>query len=130
MGTIIPKEIVKKIGYWDSVNFPQYHGDSDFTYRAKKNGYHIIVDPSLKIFNSVKNSGIEHNGSIKQLARLITDIRSKSNLKRNFRFYRLHAESIRAYIPLFLSYYRIFGGFIKWKILKIFGTEKNSYVRS
>jgi GT2 family glycosyltransferase len=35
MGTLIPGEIIKKASFWDAHNFPQYHGDSDFTYRAK-----------------------------------------------------------------------------------------------
>jgi len=117
MGTVIPKEVIEKIGFWDNINFPQYHGDSDFTYRAKKAGFKLLVNPALKIYNSVKHSGIEHEGSFKKLIQLITDIRSKSNFVKNFRFYRRYATSIRAYFPLVWSYFKIFGGFFKWKIL-------------
>jgi len=130
MGTIIPKKVIQTIGYWDNKNFPQYHGDSDFTYRAKLKGFKILVDPSLKIYNSVKSSGLEHKGSYRNLLKLITDIRSKSNLSKNMKFYRLYATSLRAYIPLIGLYFKIFGGFFKWKLLSLFGkkNKKNTGV--
>jgi GT2 family glycosyltransferase len=125
MGTIIPKSAVERIGYWDNVRFPQYHGDSDFTYRAKINGFRLFVNPSLRIFNSVGNTGIEHEGSLKGLLHLLTDIRSKSNIEKNFRFYRLYAASPRAYLPLIWTYIEVLGGFFKWKIMNFLGFRKN-----
>jgi GT2 family glycosyltransferase len=125
MGTLIPGKVIESIGYWDNINFPQYHGDSDYTYRAKLNGFKVIVHPSLKMYNSVKNSGIEHEGSIKQLIRLLTDVRSKCNLKKNLKFYHLYASSLRAYLPLIWLYFQIVGGFFKWKILKFFNFRKS-----
>jgi GT2 family glycosyltransferase len=131
MGTIIPRKVVEKIGYWDNVNFPQYHGDSDFTYRAKISGFKIIVDPTLKIYNFVKNSGIENEGSIKKIFNLITDIRSKSNLKKNLLFYKKHSKSLRAYFPLLWIYLKLFGGFFKWQILNFVGiTNKHLLYKS
>lgn len=124
MGTLVPKSVIEMIGFWDRKNFPQYHGDSDFTYRAKLAGYKIIVHPELIIFNNVKNSGIEHNGSLKQLIRLFTDIRSKSNFGRKLFFYKLHSRSILAYYPLLLSYFKIIGGFFKWKLFHLVGIKK------
>ena len=124
MGTVIPRKAIEEIGYWDNNNYPQYHGDSDFTYRAKLKGYHLMVYPALKMYNSIKNSGIEHEGKFKNLFRLLTDIRSKSNLKKNFRFYRSYATSIRAYMPLLWHYFQIIGGFFKWKLLNVFGLRK------
>jgi len=124
MGTLIPVNVIDAIGYWDNVHFPQYHGDSDFTYRAKLKGYNIVVDPDLVLFNSTTSSGIEHAGNLKKLFKLFTDIRSKSNFKRNLKFYQLHATSIRAYIPFILLYVRIFLGFFKWKVFNLFGIHK------
>jgi GT2 family glycosyltransferase len=127
MGTLIPVNAIRNIGYWDAKNFPQYHGDSDFTYRAKLNGYKILVDPDLIIYNSTKSSGIEHRGSFKKMIRLFTDIRSKSNFKRNLKFYRKYATSIRAYLPFLLLYIRIILGFFKWKFLNFAGIKKNQF---
>jgi len=124
MGTLIPVNVIDAIGYWDNVHFPQYFGDSDFTYRAKLKGYNIVVDPNLVLYNSTTSSGIEHGGNLNKLFKLFTDTRSKSNFKRNFKFYQLHATSIRAYIPFFFLYVRIFLGFFKWKVFNLFGIHK------
>ncbi|HEX3008564.1 MAG TPA: glycosyltransferase family 2 protein [Bacteroidales bacterium] len=130
MGTIVPRKVIETIGYWDNVNFPQYHGDSDFTYRAKLKGFSIIVHPELIIYNKVGNSGIQHNGSFKQLMRMMTDLRSKTNFSKNLKFYKLYARSVRAYYPLFVSYMKIFGGYFKWKLLKLAGIKKKVIVNS
>jgi GT2 family glycosyltransferase len=124
MGTAIPRNIIESVGLWDNINFPLYHGDSDFTYRAKLKGFKIRVYPNLKLFNAIKNSGLEHSGSIKKLFRLITDIRSKSNFKTNLIFYRRYAKSYKAYLYLLWTYFKIFGGFLKWKILGLFHIKK------
>ena len=125
MGTLIPRKVVDKIGYWDSINFPQYHGDSDFTYRAKLAGFDLLVFPSLILFNSVKNSGIEHEGDVMKLFQLFTSTKSKSNIRRVLKFYNLYAKSFRAYLPLIWSYFCVIGGFFKSKILKFFGRQNN-----
>ena len=59
MGTVTHKSVYEKIGMLDEIRFPQYHGDSDFTLRAKKRGYKIIVYPDLKIYNDNRNTGID-----------------------------------------------------------------------
>lgn len=124
MGTVIPRKVVEQIGYWDNENFPQYHGDSDFTFRAKLEGIEVKIYPSLKLYNHVDNSGIEHQGSLKSLYRLLTDIRSKSNLSKNLLFYRKYVKSPFAYLPLIWLYLKIIGGFIKWNILGLLGLRK------
>ncbi|MBN2272720.1 MAG: glycosyltransferase family 2 protein [Bacteroidales bacterium] len=124
MGTIIPGQIIEKLGYWDNINFPQYSGDSDFTYRAKLKGHKIIVHPDLILFNKTEHSGVTRPHSFKQLLNLLTDNRSKSNFKRNLKFYKLYAKSCRAYMHFYWKYCLIFGGFIKWKIFDVFGIRK------
>jgi GT2 family glycosyltransferase len=128
MGTIVPAHVLMRTGYWDAVNFPQYHGDSDFTYRAKLRGFTIVVHPDLILYNHVKSSGMEHRGSFRKLFRMLTDLRSKSNFSKKFKFYRLYSKSVRAYYPLFSSYFKLFGGFFKWKLLQLFGIKKKELV--
>ncbi len=118
MGTVVPREVIESIGYWDSKRFPQYFGDTDFTYRAKLSGFQVKVFPSLKIYNHVENSGMEHQGNFSTLLRMMRDIRSKTNWSKNFLFYKRYAESPFAYGPLIWFYTKLFGGFIKWKLLK------------
>ncbi len=125
MGTLVPLEVIQKIGYWDAVNFPQYHGDSDFTYRAKLAGFELWVYPQLRIWNNRDNTGLKHEGSYKNLRRLFSDTKSNFNWKMNMLFYKKYSTSIRAYIPLLKWYSTMVGGFFKWKILAFFGVSRH-----
>lgn len=96
MGRLVPVSAIKKIGYWDEVNFPQYHGDSDFTYRAKTKGYKILVYSQLKLWNDTLNTGLNHEGKFSKLLRLLKDTRSNYHLRRNMLFVRRFSKSYLA----------------------------------
>jgi GT2 family glycosyltransferase len=125
MGTLVPVDVIKQIGYWDAEHFEQYHGDSDFTYRAKTRGYRILVYPQLKLWNDTTNTAISHDGKLSNLIKLLTDTRSLYHYRKNVLFLKRFSTSPRAYWPLFVSYYRLFGGFFKWKLLSVLGLKKN-----
>ncbi len=124
MGTLLNKEVVQKIGWLDEKNFPQYHGDSDYTYRASLAGIEIKVFPRLKIWNDKSNSGLLHRDSYKLLIRSLTDIKSNYHIGKDVLFYRKYATSIRAYQTLVSKYCFYIGGFVKWKLLNLLGVRK------
>jgi GT2 family glycosyltransferase len=124
MGTLIHRSVFEKIGLVDEVNFPQYHGDSDFTFRATLAGYKIKVYPELKIWNDKSNSGLMHNNSYKLLIRSLKDIKSNYHLMKDIMFYRRYVSSPIAYQTLAYKYCYYIGGFIKWKFLNLFGQTK------
>ncbi|MBU0517773.1 glycosyltransferase family 2 protein [bacterium] len=58
MSLLVPVEVFRR-GIWiDEEAFPQYSGDSDFSIRAQKAGYRLIVWPRSVVYNKVKNSGV------------------------------------------------------------------------
>jgi GT2 family glycosyltransferase len=124
MGTVVPASVIKKIGYWDAERYPQYHGDTEFTFRATVSGYKNIIDPRLYVWNDISNTGMSHNGEFRRLVRMLTDNRSLYNIRINFNFYRQYSTSILAYRTLLASYSVLIGGFIKWKFLSFFGLKK------
>lgn len=124
MGTLIPKKTIEIIGYWDEKHFPQYFGDTDFTYRAKLAGFKILVYRNLVIYNDTSNTGIMHGDKFSQLMKSLVSMRSKYNIKKEWRFYRRYAKSWRAYFPLLIKYLRYIGGFLKWKLLNAIGYKK------
>lgn len=124
MGTIITRKVYKDIGLLNCEDFPQYHGDSDYTFRANLAGFVIKVLPELKIYNDTENSGMPHGYSFKVFCKSFSSIKSKYNLKKNFIFYRKYATSPRAFLFLLKEYYRYIGGFIKWSILYRLGIKR------
>ncbi len=125
MGTLIPIQTIQKIGYWDEKTFPQYHGDSDFTFRAKRAGFKIMVYPQLMLSNDKSSSGLTHGDSAQGLRMTLTSIRSNYNIRKNILFYRRHATSFLAYSFLISDYTRLVGGFFKWKFLALIGIKRN-----
>lgn len=124
MGTITHSSVYDQVGWLDEKKFPQYHGDSDFTFRAKKMGYNIVVFPDLKIYNDTRHSGLRHNDSFKKLIASLFTIRSNYNVKKDILFYKKHITSYKAYRILIQKYYRYIGGFIKWKLLGLSGKKR------
>ncbi len=124
MGTTIHRSVFEKIGFLDEKNFPQYHGDSDFTLRAKAAGFKLIAFPQLVIYNDNTNTGLFHQGSFSRLYRSLTGIKSIYGFKRDLKFLKKHTISFRAYIPFFKKYYHYIGGFFKWKVLNALGVKK------
>jgi GT2 family glycosyltransferase len=117
MGTIVPANVIHKIGYWNQKDFPQYHGDTEFTYRAKKAGMKILVLPSLVLWNDTTNTGISRKESFRDLVTMLKDKRSLYNLKVNLKFLKYYSKSPLAYFYLVKMYAMWFGGFIKNKLL-------------
>lgn len=126
MGTTIHRSVFEKIGFLDEINFPQYHGDSDFTFRAKKAGFRLMVFPELNIYNDNTNTGLIHQSSIRKLIHSLKSIKSNYNIRKDFLFYKKHSTSIMAYHVLLNKYFRYIGGFLKWQLFELFGIKKLS----
>lgn len=82
MGVLIKAKYFEEIGLYDRKNFPQYHADYDFTMRARKKGYRLIIDSKSKIYNNVKSR------SMKKLVTGLFSIKSACNIRDNWRYYR------------------------------------------
>ena len=124
MGSIAHRTVFEKVGQLDDKNFPQYHGDADFTLRAHKMGFKVRVDPRLKIYNDTSNSGLKHNNSISSLWKSLVSIKSNFNVNKDFKFYQKHTTSILAYKVVIKKYFTYIGGFFKWKFLNFLGIKK------
>lgn len=51
-GVLVPIDIFKKIGLYDAKWCPQYHGDTEFTYRATKSGTKCLVCLDAVVYNN------------------------------------------------------------------------------
>lgn len=126
MGTLLHESVIQKIGWLDEKNFPQYHGDCDYTFRARLSGFEIKVFPELRIWNDKSNSGLLHQDSCKLLLRSLRDIKSNYHIGKDVLFYRKYATSLLAYQTLVSKYCFYIGGFAKWKLLNLLGVRKSA----
>lgn len=104
MGTILPRAVIEKTGWLNARDFPQYHSDIDYTYRAKRAGFKIEVRPELKIWNHTSHSGISHDRKISRLLPVLRDTKSLYNFRKEFLLYRKYAVSPLAYLMLLKKY--------------------------
>lgn len=127
-GILIHKSVFARIGYFDEKVFPQYYGDADFALRAKKSGFKNLVFPELKLTNDTSTTGISHikNKTIRQFLDSFFSIRSNANIIKDIQFYNRHATSVLAYNAILKRQFRYIGGFIKWKILGMFGIQRKN----
>jgi GT2 family glycosyltransferase len=125
-GVLIHREVYKKVGGFDRENFPQYYGDMDFALRCQDAGYVNRVYPQLKLLNDTATTGISHkkDQTLKDLYLSLTSIRSNLNVRRDVKFYRIHATSFLAYQSVIRRYYIFLGSYFKWKFLGWFGIRK------
>ena len=125
-GVLIHRDIIEKVGYFDEINFPQYHADIDYGLRAKKAGYHNMVYPNLKLLNDTSTTGMSHlkDKTLKQFIESLYSIKSNTNIKKDIRFNRIHATNYRAYFFLVRKYFMYTASFIKWKVLGWVGIKR------
>ena len=116
MGTVIPAEILRAVDYFDSKNFPQYHGDSDFFLRAQRKKYTAFAIPVLKIWNNRETTGIRGARSLSDLGKALYSNRSNYNLKQNYIFNQRHSNSIGSWVNL-LHQYAVYIGISFKKII-------------
>jgi GT2 family glycosyltransferase len=92
-GVIIPNNVLKKIGNYDSTTFPQYGGDTDFSFRAKSNNIKMLVDPLCiaKVF--VENTSLNK--------REILSFRKKLFSIKQYLFVRKNGEALYVWWRLY-----------------------------
>lgn len=85
MNVLIPSAVFDKIGLYDDVHFPQYHGDSEFTLRARKWQIPIIFEPAAKVWNRVESTFMQRflqgrRFDLQTVRELLTSFRSPMRL--------------------------------------------------
>ncbi|GMV78688.1 MAG: hypothetical protein AMXMBFR79_18180 [Chitinophagaceae bacterium] len=88
-GTLIPLHLFEKIGLYDNINFPHYAADHDFSLRAKRHGYKLLIFPSVVVKSHIEQTGISIENSklsLKYFYNLFFSIKSPVNLKLRYRW--------------------------------------------
>lgn len=115
MGTILPRTVIEKVGMLNTNIFPQYHGDIDYTCRARLAGFKIEVRPELKIWNYTSHSGISHEHKINRLFPILRDTKSLYNFRKELLLYKKYARNPMAYLMLIKKYAGYFVKFLLYR---------------
>ena len=89
MGVLVPAETYMKVGLYSN-DFPLYFGDADFSVRAKKAGYALIVSAESRVYADITSAWIMkqiRNPKLSFLWQLFTSIRSPYQIKSRYKFY-------------------------------------------
>ena len=96
--TLYPIKIIKVIGNIAYRDLPHYHGDGEYSYRAKKSGFKSYVVKSIWIYPDTKSTGLFNSFlnqySFLDLFKSYTSIKSINNLKHRWAFAKLCCPAI------------------------------------
>ncbi len=91
-GTLIPISVFKEVGIFDADQLPQYGADYEFSVRAKRNGYRLLVSHKAFLFSSVRTTGMNNQYAPlpwRKLASSFFSIRSPYSIRYRWNFARL-----------------------------------------
>jgi len=108
-GTLIPVSVFREIGYFDETHFPQYASDYDFSLRALKAGFKVLISWDIKIQSIMETTG-EGRTFISQSWRTFlasfTNKYAASSWRLWWHYYRKHA-GLQAITGLPLQYFKL-----------------------
>ncbi|MEI7817059.1 MAG: glycosyltransferase family 2 protein [Desulfuromonadales bacterium] len=105
--TVIPAAAFLELGLFDNENCPQYHGDAEFTLRAKRSGYRLIVEPQSIVYHRTKISAGTRSLNSDNITSLVKDICSPFYFKANYKIYRDYCPYRPYHLFLVVRYVRL-----------------------
>ncbi|MBO0932078.1 glycosyltransferase family 2 protein [Fibrella aquatilis] len=116
-GTLIPMAVFDKVGLYDSRRFSHYMSDIEFSVRAKKAGYKLIVNTKSLVLEYTKATGLflKEKETWKDFVNSFTSVRSPTNLTVRYNFAIAHGKTKQLYF--LVDVLRISMGFLKRKYL-------------
>ena len=119
-GTLIPISLFDKIGLFDSKRYAHYMADIEFSLRARKAGYRLIVNADSVVHEYVAATGIqvEKGVSFRQFINGFTSIKSPTNLTVRYNFAIAHSKTKLLYFLFDVG--RICTGFLlrKFRLMR------------
>ena len=85
-GVLIPTDVIRRIGNYDFRTFPHYGGDTDFSFRAKKNGIKMFVEPLCLAKVFAENTSLNKKEKTSFFGKLISI--------KNYLFKRKNGEAV------------------------------------
>lgn len=119
MGTYVPCEVFLEIGLPDERRFPQAWGDVDFTLRARKAGYRLVVAPGARLLHEVGayDPRVAGAPSARQYATWFTDPKHNLSLSAHAAIWRRYGPRVVWPLSLALRIGILLLNFIRIRLL-------------
>src|SRR5690606_1222502 len=88
-GTLFSIKVLNEIGLYDSKTFPQYAADEDFSLRARRNGWELIIPAEVCLSSHIAETGVDAGKArfnFKYYKQLFFSIKSPLNLRTRYRW--------------------------------------------
>jgi GT2 family glycosyltransferase len=115
-GTLVPVKVFQRIGLFDERRLPHYGADYEFSCRADRMGYELLVDYGAIIYSHVSLTGLNNQDKTltwSDLVKSFFSIRSPNCLKYRWNFARLTRPLFQAFVFFFFDLVRLIGGTLR-----------------
>lgn len=105
-GSLYPIKLIEEIGFYDVESFPHYASDYDFSLRAKKVGYSLLISTESVVYSKIDESGLRFDKSMEfkpTLSNFLlsqTSIKSPSHYKTRLNWAKKHARLPLVYFAM------------------------------
>ena len=116
-GTLIPLEVFQKIGMFDERHLPHYGADYDFSFRAARAGYAILVNYPSQVFSHVAETGLTEmrkSFSLREFYGYLSSIKSPANLRARWWLAVKNCPKMLLPFNLILDFIFVTGSYFKY----------------
>ncbi|MFZ0257215.1 MAG: glycosyltransferase family 2 protein [Gammaproteobacteria bacterium] len=118
-GTLIPFRVLRRVGLFDFRRLPHYGADYDFSFRARRAGFRIVVAFGAKVFSHVDETGLtraRQKFSLGSFYRYLTDRKTPTNLRSRFWVAAKNCPGFLLPSYLVIDIARVVGGYFKFHL--------------
>jgi len=119
---LVPTDIIRHVGLFDTKHFPHNYSDTDYFVRVKKQGYSLIVNLNSRIYSGGSDTNYHSlisNKDIKEIIKSFFHVKYGNNIKKTY-YSSILGES--ALMGHFL-FVRKMAGYTAWLILRLILTK-------
>ncbi|RCR70856.1 glycosyltransferase family 2 protein [Larkinella punicea] len=101
-GVLIPFGVFEKVGLYDTEHYVHYMADIEFTVRAKRAGYRLVISPSSIVYEHVEATGLQinHQLPIRKFWKGLWGRYSPINIPMRYHFAMRHTHTKHLYLVL------------------------------
>jgi GT2 family glycosyltransferase len=118
MGSYVPREVFLEIGLPDEKRFPQAWSDVDFTLRARKSSYRLVVAPGARLLHDVGvyDPRVAGAPSAQRYAAWLTDPKHNLSLSAHAEIWKRHGPRLLWPLSLALRVLVLLANFVRLRM--------------